>query len=286
VIKYYSQSGEDCLLWQFFGERKSGFYVDVGAFDGVLFSNTLSFEEQGWSGICVEPLATFYNLCRQARPNSTCLNLACVADKNVQTVRLYTERLGLFSGTQGHRVADVQSAYQVQGLSFTGFDQTVVPALTLDAILYEYAVPGQEIDFVSIDVEGTELDVLRGFDLARFCPRVVVVEANSDRAEGRITAHMSGFGFLRAGRLGVNTFYARERADAARLRTLTVTCELERVAHPTVQNYQLQNQERYVRAAHLDKTARPGRRSVCRRMGRRVRRLLGRVGWTNHGRCS
>jgi len=76
--KYYSQNGEDYLLCKFFGQELNGFYVDIGDFDGIYFSNTFSFEQIGWKGICVESNPDIFELCLKNRPNSVCFNDVCI----------------------------------------------------------------------------------------------------------------------------------------------------------------------------------------------------------------
>lgn len=64
-IKYYSQNGEDFLMWKLFDYIDTGFYIEVGAFDGIHFSNTYSFEKLGWKGICIEPHPKFFPYCKK-----------------------------------------------------------------------------------------------------------------------------------------------------------------------------------------------------------------------------
>ena len=66
IYRYYSQYGEDFILWNFFDYKEHGFFIDVGAFDGKHLSNTLSFEEHGWKGICIEPVSEYFKLCKKS----------------------------------------------------------------------------------------------------------------------------------------------------------------------------------------------------------------------------
>src|SRR5271156_2991202 len=61
--QYFSQLGEDCLLAQFFGFKTSGFFIDVGAFDGIYLTNTFFFGGLGWSGVGVGAFPPYFNLC-------------------------------------------------------------------------------------------------------------------------------------------------------------------------------------------------------------------------------
>ena len=241
--RYFSQNGEDYLLWNLSEYKETGFYVDVGAFDGVHLSNSFSFEQQGWSGICIEPHPTYFQLCKQSRPGALCLNVACVGSDDVDRTEFYVEKLGLLSGIQGDREDDIRARYKKRGLKFKGFKRITVPAATLGAILTKHVPPETEIDFISIDVEGTELEVLQGINLSQFRPRVIVIEANSEQARNSINEHMVQLnGYVEARRLPVNILYTRDAKDADALRAISVDCLFERVLHPLGKKYTAREQ--------------------------------------------
>ncbi|UCG17704.1 MAG: FkbM family methyltransferase [Phycisphaerales bacterium] len=242
--RYYSQAGEDFLLWKLFKFRPSGFYVDVGAFDGVHLSNSYSFELAGWQGICIEANPDMLERCKVARPRSTCLGCACVATDQIEPVEFWCEPLGLLSSLHPD-AADVSARYEKRGLTFEGFERIRVPAMTLDTILDEQLPEGTPLDFVSIDVEGTELDVLRGFDLKRYRPRVVVIEANTEERRQALCQHLVDENdYIEARRLEVNLFFARDRRDAERLRRIRVACWIEPTIHPLGDKFTMKERRR------------------------------------------
>lgn len=238
TLRFYSQNGEDCLLWQFFEQKPTGFFVDVGAFDGVYLSNSLSFEQQGWRGLCLEPLPESYQWCAHNR-QATTLQVACVGDANQSETTFYREPLGTLSGLQRdeQREADVTRRLAKHGLTFKGFEAITVPTRTLTALLDEHLPANVPLDFVSIDVEGTELDVLAGFDLKRYQPRVIVIEANDAAMRDAISAALRPYGYRLGRRVQQNFFYVRHRADRRRLRRVSVDCELEALQHPKGPEY-------------------------------------------------
>lgn len=255
--RYYSQNGEDYLLWQLFDYKSNGFYVDIGAFDGVHLSNSFSFEQQRWKGICVEPHPRYFALCQQTRPLAHCVQAACVGDENIKSVEFYSEALGLLSGVIEDQES-VQNKYQRRGLDFEGFTKLTVPAITLNALLDQYALPSTEIDFISIDVEGFELEVLQGLDLSRYRPRVLLLEANSAEAERRLDEYLvQQNGYFKARQLSVNIFYVRDAPDVARLKSTPVNCTLQRNLHPLGVKYTIPafTQENKLRES-LSRTAR------------------------------
>lgn len=237
--RYFSQHGEDFLLWSVFGDQPTGFFVDIGAFDGVLFSNTLSFEQAGWQGVCVEAHPVYFEHCQQARPGSVCLHAACVGDAASPGITFYADELGLFSGVLAGRDAELTRRYcWLGGREFQGFASIQVPAMTLDQILDAHLPAHAKIDFVSIDVEGSELDVLRGFDLARRRPRVLLVEAQTREAAKALSTYLAEHGGYRPARThGVNIVYARERAVLRQLRRTVIDCHLEPQVHPLAAQY-------------------------------------------------
>jgi FkbM family methyltransferase len=226
-IEYFSQLGEDCLLDRFFGFKETGFFVDVGAFDGVHLSNTYAFERRGWEGLCVEAAPFYYAQCTKNRPRSRCCNVACTAvEKGL--VEFQFERSGLFSGIAAD-VKAVTDVYSRAQLPFDGFDTVRVPSATLNRLL---AGTDVRIDFVSIDVEGTEIDVLSGFDLARYRPRVLVVEANSAEERQALVEHLAARGYTLARALAWNHFFVANEEDARRLRGIAVSAKLQQTMHP------------------------------------------------------
>ena len=136
MIKYYSQSGEDFIAWHYFDFKKNGFFVEIGAFDGIHLSNTYSFERAGWRGICVEPHPEYFPICKKNRPNSICLHLACIEDENIHQVEFNAEKLGLLSGINidNH---DVEKRYNNRGLEYTPAEKIIVKSTTLNKILKE-----------------------------------------------------------------------------------------------------------------------------------------------------
>jgi FkbM family methyltransferase len=230
-MRFYSQNGEDCLLWALFDAP--GFYVDVGAFDGVHLSNSLSFEEQGWDGICVEAHPEMFELCRRAR-NATCVQAACVGDPALKSVSFQIEKLGLLSG-QAVDEADLRLRYKRRGLPYEGIKTITVPAVTLTNLLEGTS---RDVDFISIDVEGTEMDVLHGLDLRMYRPRALVVEANH-RAEGtRMQRYLRRFGYRLARTIRQNLFFTASRSDARKLRG-PIECFIEPNLHPLGLRYTL-----------------------------------------------
>jgi FkbM family methyltransferase len=233
-VLFYGQNGEDFLLWEYFGRRKQGFFIDVGAFDGIYMSNSFCFERQGWNGICIEPTPRYAELCRAHRPGSICLPVACVGNEGLEEVEFREEALGLVSGiTAEPDDPGLRNTYRSFHTEFQGFNRIRVKAATLNSILEEQLPFGTVIDFISLDVEGTETDVLRGLDIERYRPRVFVIEANTGPELEDLKDYLcAGFGYLLARQHTWNYFFLHPDEDIYRMQNIRVNCRVEAQMHP------------------------------------------------------
>jgi FkbM family methyltransferase len=157
--------------------EEGGFFVEAGANDGYLQSNTYYFERfKGWTGVLIEPIPELYRRCVRERPSSRVFNCALVPDGYPeQTVRMrYSGLMSLVQGAQGSEEADVA---HVQAGTMRGWDRLYeleAPARTLTSVLDEAGAP--EIDLLVLDVEGYEAEAMEGLDLERYAPRFLLVE--------------------------------------------------------------------------------------------------------------
>jgi len=221
-MHFYSQHGEDCLLWHFFQDVSDGFYVDVGAFDGKHLSNTYVFDRKGWGGVCVEPEKAYFDLCQKAR-TAMCANVACVGDPSIDSLEFMT----LDQGGLGSQAKEIFE--QTKHKKKFSFSTTQVKAATLDQVLSE--CDAGQIDLLSLDVEGLEIDVLKGLNIAKYKPRILVIEANTPEAKAKLDLYLAAFGYVCAGNINVNQFYALTKDDVLALRAIDVQCHL-RNSHP------------------------------------------------------
>jgi FkbM family methyltransferase len=157
----YAQHGEDVVLWRALGDTRDGVYVDVGAYDPNADSVTRAFYERGWRGVNIEPQPDRVSAFNRERPDETNIWAAVSSAEGTATL-VVPPNAGWASIKSG-----VTKQYEDA--------QTIdVPQRTLAALLREHGIT--KIDFLKIDVEGAEADVVRGLDLDAIRPRVVVVE--------------------------------------------------------------------------------------------------------------
>lgn len=200
---FRAQNGEDRWLDNFFTHKRSGFFVDVGAYDGVHLSNSYHFEQIGWTGLLVEPDPARAEHCLIARPRSHTFHCAAVDSPDVREVTFHqVDAAGVFSTTN----LTTEHANRLSNMGHV-FKPMTVPARTVDSMLEE--IGAHCIDFVSIDVEGAELSVLKGFDLRRWSPSIVVIESNTKSRSPEIRDYFvrNGYGYWHS--IDVNDFYRR-----------------------------------------------------------------------------
>ena len=197
----FPYAAENPLKEEFFGHSRRGYFVDVGANDPERWSQSFHLEQMGWDGIVVEPQPQLAELLRQRR-KAKVYAVACSGPENAgQQMTLYLA--GIHSSFDPMLKT---AAVRPQGTA-------QVPLETLDAILAESGSP-TPIDLVAIDVEGHEIEVLRGFDFARWRPRLVLVEDLV--LDLRLHRFMLARGYRWMRRTDINSWYV-PAADAPRL---------------------------------------------------------------------
>jgi FkbM family methyltransferase len=211
----YAQNGEDVVLNRVFAGTRRGFYVDIGANYPSECSVTRHFYDHGWSGINIEPVAGAFRELQVARPRDTNLNIG-LASAPAQARFFEAQNASMLSTfcpeeAEAHR--------KLRGIIF---EERLVPVMTL-AQVCEQHVRGT-IDFMSIDVENHEREVISGGDWKRWRPRLVLVEDFIDnegvptraRWEPLLLAADYHFGLFD----GINRFYVRgeDKALLSRLK--------------------------------------------------------------------
>ena len=166
---YYSQFGEDIVLKQILKrEIKNGFYVDVGCFHPIKFSNTLRLYLRGWRGINVDADPLKVQAFSLVRPGD--INIAAAVSDEKGVARLYG--FGLYQeGSTLDEATAQKSGPRIQTVR-------EVQTQTLTEIIGQTKYAGRQIDVLSVDVEGHDLNVLKSLDFEIYSPKVIIVESH------------------------------------------------------------------------------------------------------------
>lgn len=169
-----------------------GFFVEAGAYDGYVQSNTYYFERFcGWNGVLVEPIPHLYRIACRQRPRSRVFNCALVSPECAgRPVRMhFAGTMSIVAGARGDQYQD--AAYLDSALLFPHDGHEVqVPGRTLSDVLDEAGAP--EVDLLSLDLEGFEPQALAGLDIDRHAPRFILVEVQDDERLHAVTARLGG----------------------------------------------------------------------------------------------
>ncbi len=179
----YSVFAEEIIIRDFFQDRKDGFFVDVGAAWPVQGSNTYYLEKHlGWTGIGIDALSEFGPAWKKLRPDSKFL-VFLVTDKSGGEGKFFKSAgLGISSTDRKH------ASGQMFGVEVEP-EEISVPKTTLNDLLDREGVT--KVDLLSMDIEGHELQALRGFDLERFQPELLVIEGKRPA----IRKHFERYGY-------------------------------------------------------------------------------------------
>ncbi len=170
----FSQYGDDVIIDRLLENKKNGFYVDVGAYDPIRFSNTMRFYLKGWKGINVEPDFAQFRKIEAVRKKDVNLNIGIASKSGTLTYwQMNPNTLSTFSEAQAKESIK-------EGFNLT--KKMKIPVMTLASVLEKYA-KRKHIDFLSVDVEGFELDVLKSNDWKKFRPRILCIELSFSGAE-------------------------------------------------------------------------------------------------------
>ena len=169
-IESFSQKFEDYIISYFLNFKKKGFYVDIGANNPDIISNTKKFYLEGWMGINIEP--NFFEYQKYQKKRSRDINLNIALSNTAQTMYFYmfeANTLSTFSKKQA-------LIYKKNGHKM--IKKIRIKTHTLRQILNKY-LNLKKIDFLSIDTEGFDLAILKSNDWKKYRPTVICVEANS-----------------------------------------------------------------------------------------------------------
>lgn len=209
-IRAYSQEGEDLLLNKIFLEQAEGFYVDVGACHPIHYSNTYLFYRRGWRGINIDPTPGCKQVFDRRRPRDVNLEIGIGSEPGTRSFYMFDNTvLNTFDETARDRGVALKSEK-----SFRALECRIE---RLDAVLSRELPENQQIDFMNIDVEGSEIDVIQSNDWTRFRPKVLCVEilgtSIGELFNHPVTELLADLGYSLSAKINFSSFFHEKNFD-------------------------------------------------------------------------
>ena len=171
--KSYSMDGEDTEIVKYFDNKKNGFYVDVGSYHPIERNNTMLLYNKGWEGINIDISDFSIKLFDQLRPRDINLNLA--VSKNEGEIEMYFQKK--LSQLSTIKKEQIKKSFQGE------VKIRKIISKTLTSILDESKFANKKIDFLDIDVEGADMDVLESLDFEKYSPKLICIEVIKENNE-------------------------------------------------------------------------------------------------------
>ena len=167
----YSQLGQDLEVIKSYNNKENGFFIEIGASDGIEFSNTYLLETQyKWNGICCEPIPKIFDELVKNRPNSICYNKAVYNKSGLILNFDIANDSHMLSGISEH--IDTYRSFVDNNK-----DTIQIESISLLDLLNNANAPSF-IEYMSLDTEGSEFEILKNFDFEKYTFGLIDVEHN------------------------------------------------------------------------------------------------------------
>jgi FkbM family methyltransferase len=210
VPGFYSQYGQDHFVAGLFKDAGPGTFLDIGAHDGVSFSNTCYFEKTlRWSGICVEPHPTVFERLLENR-SSVCANYAVGVERGKTSFVMFDGYAEMLSGIESLH-GDVEGALKIAEAHDCTMESVEVEVIDVASLMEQEGVDSAVL--ISLDIEGGEVDILRSIDLEAVQNAVIIVENKTD--VDVVESYLVGRGYRLAAIVGTDDIYVHRPRLAA-----------------------------------------------------------------------
>lgn len=162
------------IYLKYFGYPSSGYFVEVGAYDGESFSNTSCLSDQGWNGLYVEPIYEFYLRCLKRHDKNDVIVANVAIGLEEKEVKIYQgDTLTTLNEAQVGRYNEIDWSKHIS------FSETTCDQMRLDSLMEKLEVP-KNFDILVVDVEGKESEVFKTFELDEWTPKMLIVELEDE----------------------------------------------------------------------------------------------------------
>ena len=200
----YSQFQEDLFINSYFKNKSDGFYIDIGCYHPVKYSNTALIYNKGWSGVNIDLNQTSIDLFDIARERDKNI-CAALSNKN-EFSEFYFDHLLSPVNTLSKEFSTLSS----KSISRNKYVKKNIQKYTFDKIVEKYELKISDIDFLNIDAEAHDFEVLEGFDLNKYRPKIICVELYDSKLElkeKKFIDYLSGYKYSIIKKIGPNGIF-------------------------------------------------------------------------------
>ncbi len=204
----YSQFREDIFINNFFKNKSIGFYIDIGCYHPVKYSNTALIYNRGWSGINIDLNQTsidLFNIARK-RDKNIC---AAVSNKN-DSAEFYFDHMLSPVNTLSKEFSDMS----YKNISKKKYSKKMTQKYTFDKIVQHYKLKIPSIDFLNIDAEAHDYEVIEGFNLTKYKPKLICIELYDAKLkinEKYFTDFLSNYNYSLIEKIGPNGIFCHKK---------------------------------------------------------------------------
>jgi FkbM family methyltransferase len=204
-VPSFSHSGEDRLAVKLLSAIKNGFYVDVGCYHPVNYSNTYLLSKTGWRGLCVDADDEFLPLYSDCRPNDHVVNVGVGEVASQQDLYIFYDRsLNTFSHEQAKII------FKSKGVEY--IEKRKIKIVPLQKLLIDLQIT--RVDYLNIDVEGRDLEVLKSLDFSAHRPALITIEDHElnlgDIAKSNIFCFLEAHDYKIHSKVNYTSFYVKK----------------------------------------------------------------------------
>ena len=200
----YSQFQEDLFINNFFKDKSDGFYIDIGCYHPVKYSNTALIYNKGWSGINIDLNQTSIDLFNIARKRDK--NICAAISNNNELAEFYFDHLLSPVNTLSKEFSDLS----YKNISRNKYIKKSIQKFTFDKLIEKFNLKIPDIDLLNIDAEAHDFEVLEGFDFEKYKPKIICVElydAKLELKEKKFKDYLASFKYSLIKKIGPNGIF-------------------------------------------------------------------------------
>jgi len=205
--KTYSQDLEDVFINEYFKNKNCGFYIDIGCYHPIKYSNTALLYNRGWKGINIDMNSTSIDLFNIARNRD--INICSAISSTNKQVTQFIDHSYSPVNTIDKKYSDVIS----KKLSIKPFIEKKIQTYTLSQVLKKYKLLINQVDFLNIDVEAHDYEVLKGIDFVKIKPKIICIEIENFSSKlnfEKINNYLKKYNYIFIKKIGLNGFFEKK----------------------------------------------------------------------------